>query len=273
VLTIKALDNIVSLLKKNNKAGRESISGLNRDRADVILAGAVILQQLMKQSNFEEVSISGQGLREGLFYEHFLSDQEKPLLPDVRTFSVQNLANLFDYEAVHTAKVRELSLSLFDQLQPLHGYGTWERDMLAHAALLHDIGIQVGYYDHHKHSAYLLVNAPPPGFTHREVALLTILVRSHRKGSVKTGEYSAVLASDDDERAARLGALLRLSEDLERSKSQVVQHTSVEFERDIVRLKLHTQGEAIAELWNVNQRTGLFEKAFGRKLEVVRADE
>lgn len=272
VLSRKALEQTITMLRKKDVTERGAISGLSRDRADVIVAGAVILDQLMEQGSFEEIVISGQGLREGLFYEYFLEDLERPVLPDisdVRNFGVQNLAKHFAYEEVHAEKVREISLSLFDQLQPLHGYSAWERELLGHAALLHDIGIQVGYYDHHKHSAYLLVNAPPPGFTHREVALLTILVRSHRKGSVKTDEYSSVLESDDEERACRLAALLRLGEDLERSKSQVVRAITVEIEEDIVRMNLHTQGDAAVELWNVNRKTDLFEKAFGRKLEVV----
>lgn len=271
VLTLKALDSIIGMLRKKDLSEREDIPGLNSDRADVILSGAVILQQLMAQGNFEEILISGQGLRDGLFYEHFLGHQRLPLMNDVRGFTVQNLAHIYDYEAAHAAQVRDLSLSLFDQLQPLHGYGPWERELLSYAAILHDIGIQVGYYDHHKHSAYILVNTTLPGFTHREVALLALLVRSHRKGSVDVGEYRAVLADDDDARVAQLGSLLRLAEYLEESKSQVVSSLDVQIEESMVHVWLHTRGDATVELWNVNRRTGLFKKAFGRDIEIAAA--
>jgi exopolyphosphatase/guanosine-5'-triphosphate,3'-diphosphate pyrophosphatase len=267
------LEKTIAELRKNDLKGRASISGLNRDRADVILAGAVILHQVMLRGNFDRVHISGQGLRDGLFYEHFLGDKPEPLFENVRDFSVRNLANLYNYEAAHVNQVRHLSLEMFDLLQPLHGYGDWERELLGYAAMLHDIGVQVGYYDHHKHSAYVLVNTSMPGFSHREIALLTILVRSHRKGDVKTSEYSKVLQKDDSERAAKLAAMLRLAEYMERSKSRVVDKLSAEFENSTVRLRIHTDDDATVEIWNANRKTSLFEKAFGRTLEVVGAED
>jgi exopolyphosphatase/guanosine-5'-triphosphate,3'-diphosphate pyrophosphatase len=273
VMTRKALEKTIAELRKNDLKGRASISGLNRDRADVILAGAVILHQVMLRGNFDRVHISGQGLRDGLFYEHFLGDKPEPLFENVRDFSVRNLANLYNYEAAHVNQVRHLSLEMFDLLQPLHGYGDWERELLGYAAMLHDIGVQVGYYDHHKHSAYVLVNTSMPGFSHREIALLTILVRSHRKGDVKTSEYSKVLQKDDSERAAKLAAMLRLAEYMERSKSRVVDKLSAEFENSTVRLRIHTDDDATVEIWNANRKTSLFEKAFGRTLEVVGAED
>lgn len=269
VLTRQGLDDIVDLLRRSNLSERENIPGLSRDRADVILAGAVILQQLMYQGDFAELMVSGQGLREGLFYEHFLEGQDPPLFTDMRSFSVQNLAHLSNYEPLHVAKVRDLSLSLFDQLQPLHGYGHWERELLTHAALLHDIGVQVGYYDHHKHSAYLVFNSGLLGFTHRELVLLALLARNHRKGFAPVDEYQAILADDDEERLSRLSALLRIAEYLERSKSQVVHDLHVELGADGVKVHVQAMGDATVEVWDANRRTNLFKKAFGKDIEIV----
>lgn len=268
VLTRAALSAIINTLRVKNQVQREAIPGLNRDRADVILAGSIILHQLMIQSGFEEVFVSGQGLREGLFYEHFLSGQERPLFPTMREFSVLNLAHLYNSETHHSAKVRELSLALFDQLQLLHGYGTWERELLAYAAELHDIGKQINFYDHHKHSAYLVVNSGLQGFQHREIALLALLTRIHRKGGI-SNEFDAILREGDSERVMRLGSLLRIAEYLERGKSQVVQTLRVEPAADAIRVRVQAAGDATVELWDANRRTNLFEKAFGRKIEIV----
>jgi exopolyphosphatase/guanosine-5'-triphosphate,3'-diphosphate pyrophosphatase len=268
VLTRKALENIVERLRKSTYSERQSISGLNSDRADVIFAGAVILHQLMRQGNFEQLVVGGQGLREGLFYEQFLADHDPPIFRDVRRFAVRNLGRLSYYDEVHAEKVCALALSLFDQLQPLHGYGSWERDLLESAAMLHDIGLHIGYYDHHKHSAYILLNTPPGGFTHREVAMLAVLVKSHRKGSITTSGYRDVLEDEDEQRAQRLGALLRLSEFLERSKNQVVHDINLKFSADTVHMHLYTNGDATVERWDVERRSRLFEKAFERKLEI-----
>jgi exopolyphosphatase/guanosine-5'-triphosphate,3'-diphosphate pyrophosphatase len=262
------LDEIIGQLRGMTLRQREELPGLSRDRADLILAGAVILQQLMEIGRFDAITVSGQGLREGVFYEHFLVGEHPPLFSDMRGFSVQNLARIYNYEAIHSAKVRDLAISLFDQLRALHGYGEWERELLGYAAILHDIGVAVGYYDHHKHGAYLVINSALQGFSHREVVMLALLVRYHRKGDVSTDDYRAVLAPGDAERIARLAALLRLAEYLERSKSQVVQGLQVEV-GDSVRVVTRVVGDATVEIWDANRRAGLFQKAFGKPIEII----
>jgi exopolyphosphatase/guanosine-5'-triphosphate,3'-diphosphate pyrophosphatase len=228
----------------------------------------VILNQLMRRGRFADVTVSGQGLREGIFYEQFLVGESPPLFADMRGFSVQNLARIYNYEALHAAKVRELSLSLFDQLRSLHEYGEWERQLLGYAALLHDIGVAVGYYDHHKHGAYLVMNSALQGFTHREIIMLAMLVRFHRKGDVVVDAYRDILDPSDGARIARLAALLRLAEYLERSKSQVVQGLHVEM-GDSIRVVTRAIGDATVEIWDANRRAGLFQKAFGKAIEIV----
>ena len=267
-LPLARLDEIIERLRGMSQRQREEVPGLGRERADLILPGALVLRHVMRQGRFEQIVVSGQGLREGLFYEHFLVGETPPLIGDIRSFSIQNLARIYGYEAIHAAKVRDLSLSLFDQLAPLHGYGAWERELLGYAALIHDIGVSVGYYDHHKHGAYLVMNAALLGFSHREIVLLALLVRYHRKGDVDTHDYRDILHPSDPERVARLAALLRLAEYLERSKSQVVQSLRVEIGAG-VRVVTEHNGDATVEVWDANRRSGLFKKAFGREIEVV----
>jgi exopolyphosphatase/guanosine-5'-triphosphate,3'-diphosphate pyrophosphatase len=266
--TRERLDDMVEMLRGMTLAERERVPGLNADRADLVLPGALIVRQVMRQGGFEELTVSGQGVREGLFYEHFLVGETPPLLLDMRGFSVQNLARVYNYETIHAAKVRELALALFDQTASLHGYGPWERELLGYAATIHDIGVAVGYYDHHKHGEYLVLNASLQGFSHREIVLLALLVRYHRKGNVSVKAYSDILNASDEQRVARLASLLRIAEYLERRKSQVVQGLHVEI-GDTVRVVTQADDDASVEIWDANRRSDLFAQAFGRAIEIV----
>lgn len=268
VLTRTALAAITEQLARKNRREREQIPGLKSDRTDVTLAGAVIIEQLMDRGGFSELVVSGQGVREGLFYAHFLQNADPPLLADPRGFSVLNLARLSGHEPSHCTKVSTICLSLFDQLAPLHGMGAWEREMLGYAATIHDIGVSVGYYDHHKHGEYLVHNAALLGFSHREIVILGALVRNHRKGLTDLSMYTPLLQPGDDMRIAQLSALLRIAEYLERSKSQVVRDVRVELGA-AVRILVATDGDASVEIWDANRRTGLFKRAFERDIEIV----
>lgn len=270
MLTRESIAELLEQLAQRSRREREQIPGLKSDRVDVTLAGAVIIEALLEQGGFAELLVSGQGVREGVFYSHFLQGVDPPLLEDPRSFSVLNLARLSGYEERHCQAVAAICLSLFDQLAPLHNLGPWERELLGHAATLHDIGVSVGYYDHHKHSEYLVHNATLLGFSHREICMLGALVRNHRKGMGDLAPIEAALEPDDGQRIARLSALLRIAEYLERSKNQVVRGVRAEI-GEAVRVHVEAGGDATMEIWDANRRAGLFKKAFEREIEIVAA--
>ena len=54
--------------------------------------------------------------------------------------------------------------------------------------MLHDIGTAIDYEDHHRHSHYLILNAGLPGFTPRELVLVGLIARYHRKGEPDASE-------------------------------------------------------------------------------------
>ena len=140
---------------------------------------------------------------------------------------MRNLAAQYDADMAHTEHVAELALSMWDAL----GSGDpVERELLWAAAMLHDIGVAIDYDDHHKHSRYLILNAGLPGFSPRETALIGQMARYHRKGSPTLGQFSALGRKGDDELLTRCAAVLRLAEQLERSRDQAVDR--VEVERD-----------------------------------------
>ncbi|HEY1015696.1 MAG TPA: Ppx/GppA phosphatase family protein [Herpetosiphonaceae bacterium] len=257
------IDEWTARFAKMSPAEREAVDGLNSDRADVLLGGLVLIRALMRRSGAQSLWVSGEGLREGLFYEQFLIGSTPPLVSNLRAFAAENLARNYHYHVVHADKVRDLCLSMFDQLAALHGYGAWERELLEAAATLHDIGVSVNYYDHHKHGLYLIMNSAMPGFSHREIAIIALLARYHRKGATGDEGMGGVLQEGDLARVARLSALLRICEYLERSKSQVVQGISCAVEKNEVRARIHALGDATVEIWDANRKTNLFRKAYG----------
>src|SRR5205807_5397685 len=178
------------------------------------------------------------GLREGIFFERYLAPDER--FADVRAASVRNLANQYPIEQHHVEHVVALALQMYDALveQSVLDAEPHERELLWAAAMLHDIGMTVDYDDHHKHSRYLILNAGLPGFSPREVALVAQIARYHRKGSPGFGELAPLMEKGDDDLLARCAALLRLAEQLERSRDQMVRGARVEAGNGKVTLEL-----------------------------------
>jgi exopolyphosphatase/guanosine-5'-triphosphate,3'-diphosphate pyrophosphatase len=269
LLTRERIAAIAERLQKLPLRKRRKFPGLSGERADVTLAGALILLQVMERGGYRELTVSGQGLREGLFYQHFLRDAGGDTVEDPRAFGLANLSLLYELNWPHARHVRALAVSLFDQLRPLHGYGAPERAVLSAAALLHDLGLAIDYYSHHEHSARILLDADLPGFRHREVALMSQLVLYHRRGTPRPHPFPGLLTREDDERIRKLGALLRLAEYLERSRTQVIRAIRCRIQPKAVLLDCRVEGDATTELWATERKSDLFREAFRRSLTLT----
>jgi exopolyphosphatase/guanosine-5'-triphosphate,3'-diphosphate pyrophosphatase len=274
VLTRDALDGLVEELAKRPPSERGEVPGIKPGRADIILGGALVVQAVLEEGGFEAIDVTEAGLREGVFFERYLGrDGGEALFDDVRRASVVNLAAQYGMAPdlnPHVAHVARLALGLFDELAEagLHDGDPGERELLWAAALLHDIGMTIDYDDHHKHSRYLVLNAGLPGFAPREVALIGQAVRYHRKGMPSLGPFDSIAERGDEDRLHRMSALLRLAEDLERSRDQLVREAHAVVHDGHVRVGLVTDDDARVALWAAGREGELFERAFGRALEL-----
>ncbi|HYP48227.1 MAG TPA: Ppx/GppA phosphatase family protein [Thermoleophilaceae bacterium] len=214
VLTRDAVGELVELLAAKPASKRGSVAGIKPDRGDVILGGALVLLATLDEGGFAGVEVTAAGMREGVFLERLLHDREPPLIADVRRAAVENLAHRFGSDEAHVRHVATLSLEIFDGLAKAgaHGFGDPERELLWAACQLHDIGTAIDYDDHHRHSHYLVLSAGLPGFTPRELVLIGLTARYHRKGEPSVSELGALAQPGDAERLRLLAGLIRLAE-------------------------------------------------------------
>ncbi len=260
----------IDMFRELPLAKRQDIPGLRSDRADIILPGAMVVLAVMTRLGVDGLTISHNGLREGLFCEQFWQHLRYPVVTDVRRFSVLNMARIYQYQKNHAMHVRFLAGRLFEQLAPLHGYGPAERELLDAAALLHDLGTIISYEQHHKHSQTLITNRGLSGFSPREIALIALLTRYHRSGKPSTAEYKVLLDDDDTLLLARLAAIVRLAEFLERGRNATVDDIIATWDDDHLYLTLTADEYPAVELWAAERNAvALMETAFKRQVHLI----
>ena len=168
--------------------------------------------------------------------------------------------------------------SLADQLWQGWGdraeLGARERRLLRVSALLHDIGISITYYDHPRHSAYLVENARLFGLTHREQMLCAVMAGWHNGLSMKyvrNRMYSEFLDEGDWMRARKLSLLLAVAEALDTTQMQLVRRVKAGFdlENGLALLELELREAAVIEQENVNKLKKAFKKEFNLELTVM----
>jgi exopolyphosphatase/guanosine-5'-triphosphate,3'-diphosphate pyrophosphatase len=271
LLSREALAELIDELADMPAAKRGRMPGIKPDRGDVILGGAVVLDELLDRIAAEELEVTGAGLREGVFFERFLDERDPPLVNNVREASVLNLANRYQDDLIHPRHVARLSLETYDGLVDagLVEGDAEDRELLWAACLLHDIGTTIDYDDHHKHSRYLILNGGLPGFSPREVQLISLVARYHRKGDPDASELGPLGQGDDEQRLALLSGVIRLAEQLERSRDGSVESVRLSAPNGAVVLEPTVRKDASVAIWSARRNADLLERAIDRPLEIA----
>jgi len=258
---------------------RAKLPGMEPKRSDILLGGAVILEQFVRTFGVEELVFSDYALREGVLLDQARRRAGTSLhhLQDLRRRSVLHLLELTDEHPDHARETARHALGLFDGLQPVLGLddatAVAARPLLEAAALLANVGVFISHSGHHKHSYYVIRNSEHlAGFTDREVELVAQVARYHRKSAPKPkhDEWRS-LRRDDRELVRRLAAVLRVAIGLDRAHESRVASTGVECTDEVVRIVLHPASEAPVDLevHAADLRSGLLAEVAGRPVEVV----
>lgn len=268
---ITAVYDIYNDLRVMTLAQRKEVIGLSPARADIIVAGVAVICMLARAMGASELLVSGRGLRDGLFFDHLLGGGKgAPLVDDPAMYAARNLMRYYQVPEIHTQHVAALTLSLFDQLAELHGLSSAERRLLHIAALLHDVGIAVNYYNHSAHGLYLLTRAGIDGLSHRELVMVAYIVAAHSaSGSPfkRWPDYRTLLNEQDEEAVGKLGVLLRLAEALDRTENGHIRAVKCRFDRVLGEWILVPDMVADGD-FEVRKAAAVlpdFEKAFGIK--------
>jgi exopolyphosphatase/guanosine-5'-triphosphate,3'-diphosphate pyrophosphatase len=253
---------------------RLQIPGLDPRRADLTVAGAVLLDTLLRKLGASEITLCDLALREGLVLDYIQQHRRDiarvDRYPDVRRRSSVELAERCNWEADHSRQVARLALALFDGTAALHGLGDREREWLEYASLLHDIGNHISYERHHRHSYYLVKNGDLRGFEPDEIEVMALVTRYHRRGLPGRDDAGyAELPKRLRRVVGTLAACLRLAEVLDRSRTGVVRGIKVRERLGALRIELTAAGDAELEIWAARKQQRALERALGRPIRLV----
>jgi len=275
VITRKNLKRLALLLCSLTLEERKRLPGINPYRADIIVAGAAIVEAVMDDFGLGEIRVTNKELRDGMLadylsnFETYRELQKAPL----RNRSVLNLGRSFNFDEEHSETVSALALQLFDSAKSigLHYLSNTVRELLAYSSTLHDIGDIISFPDHHSHSHYIISNAELYGFEPQEISIMANVARFHRKKlPTKKTLKKTDLAEGSKSVVVILSTFLRIAEKLDRSHSGTVKTAEFTFgpTEDVVMLKFSSDSDCSMEKWSILQNKQAFFEAFGKQLDV-----
>jgi exopolyphosphatase/guanosine-5'-triphosphate,3'-diphosphate pyrophosphatase len=272
-ITAKQIRRVRKQIVARDLEERLRVPGLEPRRADLAVAGSILLDTLVRRLGAADVTLCDLSLREGIVLDYIARHRKEiaqaDRYPDVRRRSVFELAERCNYWREHAQQVAKLATMLFDQTRMVHGLTDHEREWLEYAAILHDVGVHISYERHHKHSYYLIKNGDLRGFEPEEVEIIALIARYHRQAPPKRSHDQYGDFKKKRRRTIRsLAAMLRLAESLDRSHSQPVSSLELHDRGDDGLLQLRAAGDAELELWAAMRHAAEFERLIGKPLRV-----
>lgn len=270
------VEHILDALAVMPPSERGGVSGLNPERADIIVAGVAVAAEVMARLESRELHVSRYGIREGLLLE---LARVTPTVADpgeARGRSVREFAERCHYEAGHSVQVQRLALRLFDAFGARLGCTPDERQTLSDAALLHDVGYHINYDRHHKHSYHLILHAELLGITPAEQVVIANVARYHRGAPPKRKHRNyAALDKELRDRIVRLSAILRVADGFDRGHVGAVGELGVRYLQRAIRITPRPAAKATSlrlELWGAHRKSHLLAELAGVPVEIVAED-
>ena len=258
--------HLLAMLIHRDLKGRRTIPGLNQDRADIIVAGVVVIDEVMRFFNANRVLINERGIREGLLIKSMkkLGLTAGSSTPPTWRDSIKEFAVSCHVDEQHARHVAGIALSIYDALELPFGLEKPEKKLLEAAAILHDCGYFISYGSHHKHSYHLIRHSELFGFSPRERELIAQIARYHRKSIPKRNhEAFQNLKGKDQVTVARMGGILRLADGLDRRRNGLIREVSCLFGGTTITINLTATEDVSVEIFGANAKKDLFERAFG----------
>lgn len=251
---------------------RLKLPGLDEKRAEIIVAGSIILEEIFSEFGLNQIQISETALREGILYDSISSwkrfeTKEFDKLDKLEEKTINQLQALYPDAKVHQNHVRKLALEIFDGLLQIHKCSIREREYLEVASSIYLIGLRISHSSYHKHSYYIIKNSDDMvGFSLEEIELIAQIARYHRKSPPKAKhiEFKS-LNLEEQNIIKKLSCILRIADGLNRSGKQIIQKVKVEAKAGrIYFTAFHSKkDDPHLEEWAFEERKEIFEEVFG----------
>lgn len=263
---------LVELMKeiyKKDVEERKEIDGMNPGRADIIVSGGAIAEELMYLLGVDRIEISEKGMKQGMEIDYLLSSGHTNF--NVKESSVMSLANRCQYDKLHADTVQRNALLLFDDMKELgiHSMGNEMRMLLSYASILHDIGEFISYTKHHVHSYTIILNSFMPGFDNWELKVMALLTRFHHKGFPEpSSKHFKDMTINEISDILRCAMILKIADILDRHHRSSIDLIDISMDEDGMVLELGSEMDISMEIWKLKTIKDDFKRVFDLDLKI-----
>ncbi len=243
--------------------------GVTFQEAETIAPALLCYVLLARGFQQKQIAVAGTNLRDGLLQDLSTREIWTANFRSQIIRSAISLGRRFDFDERHARHVASLSRQLFAGLQQEHQLEPRFELHLYLAALLHEIGLYINVRGNHKHAMYLIRHSELFGLSRKDIYLMSLVVRYHRRSSPKPDhEGYSNLERSDRVVVSKLAALLRVAIALDESRSQRIQDIQCRISGKRAVITAMGVEDISLEQLAMRQSGNLFEETYGLQVQL-----
>ena len=195
------------------------------------------------------------------------------ILEEEKMSLIHHVGERYHYDYGHVTQVEKLALILFDKLGKKYGLDEHSRLLLRASAILHDIGKYVSLRSHSLYSYQLIMGTDLVGFTGEDKLVIAMTSYYHAHNVFERDKKSLPeLKSELVPLVAKLSAILRLADALDRSYLQKIQQCKATIQNRELVIQVVSKVELDLEEWTFASKASTMEEVYGFKVRLERVN-
>ena len=276
VLSRKEYDALLEKLSNGGTFETAQAFGVPEEKVPLMRISGLLVKCLCDILKSETIYAPGVTLSDGIAYE--FAENNKIIKPEHDfekdiTACALNISRRYKGSQSRAETLRQISGTIFDSIRKISGLSQRDRLYLDIASILHDCGKYIAMTDIGERSYDIVMATEIIGLSHYEREIVANIVRfNHSDFAYSVFEHSidADLGKDGYIKIAKLTAILRLANSLDRSHKQRMKEVKATLSEGELSLKVNTPQTFLLEEAFFPEASDFFEEIYSIRPVIIR---
>jgi len=259
-----------SLYERMTQMSSDDISqyfDITAQAAQLVMQSMLFIRCLLEKMDASKLWLMDVSICDGMCYDYGISCK---LVKQTHNFdddiiaAAYHISKRYKSNQAHIRHMQTLSVEIFNKLKKIHGLKNRERLLLEIAAILHNCGKYISLADVSDCAYNIIMATEIIGLSHDERKVIANVVRYNTSPFVYYNEAGAAaeLTREEYLLVAKLTAILRLANALDRSHRQKCRDAVISLKEDQLVISVATKDDLSLEQITMAERADFFEEVY-----------
>lgn len=268
-IEVKSFQKLMKAASEKTPQELTGIFDMPQESIEMLYISYILLKRIIDVMDVEMLWAPGVTLCDGIAYEY--AQDNKIILPE-HDFEqdiiacAQNISKRYMGSKKRGETLEKIALTIFDSMKKVHGLGQRERLLLRLATLLHDCGKYISMVNLGECSYSIIMSTEMIGLSHIEREVVANVVKfNHEEFEYYDVLKATTLDKESYLKIAKLTAILRVANGLDRSHKQKFKDVKTVLKDDILTITVETNEDITLERGMFSHRADFFEEVYSVK--------